>query len=102
MIKQCQAYYVEAKWLHENHIPTLEEYLSVALASSAYHMLAVSSFVGMEDSITEETFIWAFDDPKILRASTIIGRLMNDVVSHKVYIIFYLSIKKNKINFVQH
>ncbi|XWS27914.1 hypothetical protein CRYUN_Cryun25bG0021100 [Craigia yunnanensis] len=83
MIKQCQAYYVEAKWFHENHKPTLEEYMSNALVSCAYPMLSVSSFVGMEDTITEETFIWASNDPKILRASTIICRLMNDIVGHK-------------------
>ena len=76
--------------------------MSIALASSGHLMLSVSSFVGMEDTITEETFIWAFNDPKIIRASAIIGRLMNDIVSHKVCIIFCLSIKKNKIRFVQH
>ncbi|XVE80270.1 hypothetical protein DITRI_Ditri14bG0126600 [Diplodiscus trichospermus] len=83
MKQQCQAYYDEANWLHADHIPTLEEYMSVALVSSAYHTLAILSFVGMEDTITEDTFIWAFNDPKILRASTIISRLMDDVVCHK-------------------
>ncbi|XVE80509.1 hypothetical protein DITRI_Ditri14bG0145700 [Diplodiscus trichospermus] len=85
MKQQCQAYYDEAKWLwlHEKHIPTLEEYMSVALVSSGYQLLAVASFVGMEDTITEDTFIWAFNDPKILRASTIIARLMDDIASHK-------------------
>ncbi|XWS11148.1 hypothetical protein CRYUN_Cryun38cG0058700 [Craigia yunnanensis] len=83
MKQQCQAYCDEVKWLHENHIPTLEEYMSIALVSCAYPMLTITSFVGMEDTITKETFIWAFNDPKILRASTIISRLMNDIVSHK-------------------
>ncbi|WRX28089.1 Terpene synthase [Theobroma cacao] len=32
----------------------------------------ITSFVGMDDTITKETFVWAFHDPKILRASTII------------------------------
>ncbi|KAK9016801.1 hypothetical protein V6N11_079294 [Hibiscus sabdariffa] len=79
---QCQAYYAEFKWLHENYIPTFEEYMSVALVSSGYQLLTIISFVGMEDCITKETFIWAFNDPKILRASTIICRLINDV-SHQ-------------------
>ncbi|OMP04545.1 hypothetical protein COLO4_09544 [Corchorus olitorius] len=79
MKQQIQAYHKEAKWLHENYKPTLEEYLSVALVSCAYHMLSVVSFVGMEDTITQETFIWSFKHPKILRASTIICRLMDDI-----------------------
>ncbi|XP_022717942.1 (+)-delta-cadinene synthase isozyme XC14-like [Durio zibethinus] len=83
MKKQCQAYYDEADWLHENYIPTLEKYMSLALVSCAYHMLTITSFVGMEDTITRETFIWAFNNPKILRASTIVCRLMDDIVSHK-------------------
>ncbi|KAK8977895.1 hypothetical protein V6N11_000222 [Hibiscus sabdariffa] len=80
---QCQAYYAEFKWLHDDYIPTLEEYMSVALVTSTYHLLTVVSFVGMEDDITKETFVWAFTDPKILRASTIICRLMDDVVTHQ-------------------
>ncbi|XP_022734539.1 (+)-delta-cadinene synthase isozyme A-like [Durio zibethinus] len=83
MKQQCQAYYVEAKWLHENHTPTLEEYMSIALVTCGYQMLTIASFVGMEDTITKETFIWAFNDPKILRASTIIFRLMDDITGHK-------------------
>ncbi|XP_022734497.1 probable terpene synthase 2 [Durio zibethinus] len=83
MKEQCQAYYVEAKWLHENYTPTVEEYMSIALVSCAYKMLTIASFVGMEDTITKDTFIWAFNDPKILRASTIICRLMDDIASHK-------------------
>ncbi|GMI79433.1 terpene synthase 21 [Hibiscus trionum] len=79
----CQAYYTEAKWLHEKYMPTVEEYFSVAFVSCCYPMLTIVSFVGMEDCITEETFIWAFKDPKILRASNTICRLMDDVVSHQ-------------------
>ncbi|XVF04090.1 hypothetical protein REPUB_Repub05bG0051700 [Reevesia pubescens] len=83
MKQQCQAYYIEAKWLNENHTPTLEEYMSIALVTCAYHMLTITSFVGMEDTIIEETFIWAFNVPKILRASTIVCRRMDDIVGHK-------------------
>ncbi|KAK8977898.1 hypothetical protein V6N11_000225 [Hibiscus sabdariffa] len=80
----CQAYYAEFKWLHEDYIPTLEEYLSVALITSGYKLLTIVSFIGMEDNITKETFIWAFNDPKIVRASTIICRLMDDMATHQL------------------
>ncbi|MFQ6667620.1 hypothetical protein Gotur_033575 [Gossypium turneri] len=61
----------------------MEEYMPIALVSCGYWHLTISSFVGMEDSITKKTFNWAFNDPKIIRASSTICRLMNDIVSHK-------------------
>ncbi|TYG47417.1 hypothetical protein ES288_D11G336800v1 [Gossypium darwinii] len=83
MKQQSQVYHAEAKWLHENYIPTMEEYMPIALVSCGYRLLTIASCVGMDDSITEETFIWAFNDPKICRASNTICRLMSDIVSHK-------------------
>ncbi|MFQ6659813.1 hypothetical protein Gotur_028560 [Gossypium turneri] len=83
MKQQSQVYHAEAKWLHENYIPTMEEYMPIALVSCGYPLLTIASCVGMDDSITEETFIWAFNDPKICRASNTICRLMSDIVSHK-------------------
>ncbi|KAL4352377.1 hypothetical protein GQ457_06G022290 [Hibiscus cannabinus] len=83
MKRQSQVYYVEAKWFHENYIPTMEEYMSIALMSSAYPNLTIASLVGMEDNITKDTFVWAFNVPKILKASSTICRLMDDVVSHE-------------------
>ncbi|KAK5786659.1 hypothetical protein PVK06_041297 [Gossypium arboreum] len=83
MKQQSQVYHAEAKWLHENYTPTMKEYMPIALVSCGYPLLTIASFVGMDDSITKETFIWAFNDPKICRASNTICRLMSDIVSHK-------------------
>ena len=38
----------------------------------------------MGDAVTKETFDWIFSEPKIVRASAIVCRLMDDMVSHKV------------------
>ncbi|KAK8474197.1 hypothetical protein V6N11_033072 [Hibiscus sabdariffa] len=46
-------------------------------------MLAITAFVGMGDVITPETFKWAANDPKIIKASTIICRFMDDIAEHK-------------------
>ena len=78
------AYFNEAKWFHENHIPTMEEYMQVALVTSGYSLLATVSFIGMGDMVTKQAFDWVFNHPKIIRASETIGRLMDDVKSHKV------------------
>ncbi|KAL6314066.1 hypothetical protein AAG906_011801 [Vitis piasezkii] len=81
--RQIQAYFVEAKWLNQEYTPTLDEYMSNALVSSGYSMLITTSFVGMGDIATKEAFDWVFSDPKMVRASSIIGRLMDDIVSHE-------------------
>ncbi|KAF5478804.1 hypothetical protein F2P56_005335 [Juglans regia] len=79
-----RAYFDEAKSFHAKHIPTLEEYMRVALVTSGYPMLTVMSLLGMgEIAITEETLVWAFSDPKIITASSVIGRLSDDIKSHK-------------------
>ncbi|XP_039064209.1 probable terpene synthase 2 [Hibiscus syriacus] len=46
-------------------------------------MDTITSFVGMGDDVTEETFNWASNNPKIIRVSSMIARLMDDIVSRK-------------------
>ena len=85
MKNQVRAYFAEAKWFHEQHIPTMEEYMRVALLSSGYSLLATSSFIGMGEIVSKEAFDWVISDPKIIRASTVIARFMDDMTSHKVW-----------------
>ena len=70
--------------LHEEHVPTLEEYMCVALVSFGYYMLATTSLVGMGEIATKEAFDWVTSDPKIMSSSNFIARLMDDIKSHKV------------------
>jgi hypothetical protein len=84
MKNQIRAYFHEAKWFHKNHIPTMDEYMHIALVSSAYPMLATTSLVGMGDVVTKDAFEWLFSDPKLVRASAVVCRLQDDIVSHEV------------------
>jgi (-)-germacrene D synthase len=68
----------------------MEEYMAVALVTSAYAMLAATSFVGMGRVVTKDPFDRLYRGPKILKASEIICRLMDDIVSHKVVIVSIL------------
>ncbi|CAL2254850.1 unnamed protein product [Prunus armeniaca] len=79
----AKAYFDEAKWFHEGYIPSMEEYMRVATASACSTILTTISLLGMGDIVTKESFEWLLNDPKILRASNTIGRLMNDIVSSK-------------------
>ncbi|KAM3744275.1 hypothetical protein ACB098_06G040300 [Castanea mollissima] len=83
MKRLVRAYFDEAKWLYQNYIPTMEEYMHVALKSSAYPMLTAISFLGMGDIVTKEAFDWIFSNPKIIKASSVVSRLMDDMKSHK-------------------
>ncbi|XP_011030746.1 PREDICTED: (-)-germacrene D synthase-like isoform X2 [Populus euphratica] len=83
MKKQVQAYFVEARWLHENCMPTMDEYMRISLISSGYPLLTCISFVGMGDIVTKDAFEWLNKDPKIVKAASVIARLMDDTVSHK-------------------
>ena len=84
MKRQIRAYFQEAKWFHHNYIPTLEEYMRVALVSIGYSLLATTSFVAMGDIVTKDSFEWLFSNPKMVSASAVVGRLMDDIVSHEV------------------
>ncbi|XP_057968279.1 (-)-germacrene D synthase-like [Malania oleifera] len=83
MKSQARVYLAEAKWFDEKHMPTMEEYMRLALLTSGYPMLAMTSLVGMGDIVTKDTFEWIVANPNIVTASSIICRLMDDMVSHK-------------------
>ncbi|KAG8492549.1 hypothetical protein CXB51_010009 [Gossypium anomalum] len=83
MIQLAQSYLVEAKWTLQNYKASFEKFKTNALSSCGYAMVTITSFVGMGDIVTPETFKWAASDPKIIQASTIICRFMDDVAEHK-------------------
>ncbi|KAJ0103673.1 hypothetical protein Patl1_04409 [Pistacia atlantica] len=53
------------------------------LVTGAYQMLTTASSVGMGDVATIEAFEWLVSNPKLLRAASVICRLMDDIASHK-------------------
>ncbi|PPD70549.1 hypothetical protein GOBAR_DD32574 [Gossypium barbadense] len=83
IIRLAQSYLVEAKWAIQKYKPFFDKFKANALLTCGYAMLAITSYVGMGDIITPETFKWAANDPKIIQASAIICRFMDDVVEHK-------------------
>ncbi|ONI13035.1 hypothetical protein PRUPE_4G199200 [Prunus persica] len=77
-----RGYFDEAKWLHQKYTPTMDEYMAVALGTS-YKMPLTTSFIGMRDIVTKESLDWVLSDPKIVNSLSILGRLMDDMKSHK-------------------
>ncbi|GKU85980.1 hypothetical protein SLEP1_g574 [Rubroshorea leprosula] len=80
----AKAYFVESKWREEGYAPSFEEYMKNAQISSGYPMLVTNSYVGMGNVASKEAFEWISNDPKMLMASAILSRLMNDIVSHQL------------------
>ncbi|KAL5565363.1 hypothetical protein UlMin_028527 [Ulmus minor] len=80
---QIRAYFQEAKWFHQQYKPTMEEYMPLALVTSGYGLLATTCFVGMGNIVTRDSFEWLSCDPKMVKASEVVARLMDDIVSHK-------------------
>ncbi|URD94566.1 hypothetical protein MUK42_05268 [Musa troglodytarum] len=76
------AYFEESRWRDEKYVPTLEEHLGVSKMSSAYPLFSSAILVGMGEVATKEAFGWAASFPKIVEASAVIGRIMNDVASY--------------------
>ncbi|XP_042400333.1 alpha-humulene synthase-like [Zingiber officinale] len=79
-----RSYFIEAKWGIEKYVPTLEEHLSNSLVTTAYPVLICACYVGMDQVASKEVFEWVASFPKIIKASTMICRLMDDVTSHEL------------------
>nr|WBW04277.1 terpene synthase [Ficus benjamina] len=83
--RQVRAYFQEAKWLHHKQIPTIEEYMSVGLENAGSFLLIAMAFTGIQDFVTKDYLDWILSDPvpKMVKAMSIVGRVMNDIAYHK-------------------
>ncbi|KDP35927.1 hypothetical protein JCGZ_09899 [Jatropha curcas] len=67
----------------EGSVPTFGEYLHNGATSSSYGVVAAVCFVGMGKFAGIKEYEWLKANPKIANAVKIIGRLLNDIVSHE-------------------
>ncbi|CAL5363628.1 unnamed protein product [Camellia sinensis] len=79
-----RVYFEETKWFHQVYVPSIEDYMRVALVTCGYTMLTTTSFVGKGKVVSKEAFDWVSSDPLIVQASSVVCRLMDDMVGHKV------------------
>ncbi|KAL7122285.1 hypothetical protein ACP275_01G035700 [Erythranthe tilingii] len=76
------SYYIEAKWFIEGHLPVFDEYMSQAEITSGTYFLTVVAYLGV-DSATTEVFDWLLAIPKILKASNIVNRVIDDIATYE-------------------
>ena len=82
---------METKWGNEGIIPTYDEYKANGLISSTIP-LSIISFVGLGEFSNEELLGWLSGEPTIVNAVSAIGRLADDVSSHKVLLNFSVNL----------
>ncbi|KAK9284915.1 hypothetical protein L1049_024096 [Liquidambar formosana] len=75
----CKAYLKEARWFHAGYKPTLEEYLDNAVVSIAAPLMLFSSYFLTTDKITKEALDYIDKLPSIMRCSSMLLRLTNDL-----------------------
>ncbi|KAL0362762.1 UNVERIFIED_CONTAM: Germacrene-D synthase [Sesamum calycinum] len=81
-MKLLRAYLEETKWSYGKDIPTMEEYMKVAIVTATYMMLSTTSLVGMGNLVTKKDFDWVTSEPLLVIASSAVCRLTNDVVGY--------------------
>ncbi|CAN0926008.1 Alpha-copaene synthase [Linum grandiflorum] len=80
--KICKCYLIEIKWRTEGYVPTIEEHKKVANVTGGTRIIVLGAFLGMGHELaTREAYEWVSNDPKIVEATSLIGRLQNDLVS---------------------
>ncbi|KAK4858115.1 hypothetical protein QYF36_011262 [Acer negundo] len=76
----CKAYLLEAKWYYNGYTPTLEEYIDNAWVSIAAPILLVHAyFLITNHTITKEGLEYLEEYPGIIRSSSVILRLADDL-----------------------
>jgi hypothetical protein len=92
--KYIQGYITEARWLNNKYQPTLEEYIRLTIESGGYKLMLITCYIDMGDIVTENIIKWITNDPKIYNAAMVFTRIINDIVSNEVYIIYIYNSKK--------
>lgn len=84
----ARCYYNEVIWREQGcaAAATVEEHLKISVPSSCCMHVPVYAFVSMGDTATSDAIEWGMAYPNIIRASCVVGRVVNDIASHEVYI----------------
>ncbi|XP_010546417.1 PREDICTED: alpha-humulene/(-)-(E)-beta-caryophyllene synthase-like [Tarenaya hassleriana] len=77
------SYYQEAKWSNEDYIAMFDEYKENGVFSNGYYSTVATSFAGMTDVCKLDVYEWLSLQPKVLVASEIITRFMDDITSYE-------------------
>ncbi|XP_077214031.1 alpha-terpineol synthase, chloroplastic-like [Tasmannia lanceolata] len=75
----CKAYLVEAKWYNNGYMPALDEYLTNAWISTSGPVIVATTYFSSKSEITKEAMEYLYNYPNLIRCSSMIARLCNDL-----------------------
>ncbi|KAF5188751.1 Myrcene synthase protein [Thalictrum thalictroides] len=78
-VRHCKAYLLEATWFHSEYKPTLEEYLDNGSVSVGFPLILVNVYFAMHPKITEEALLFLKSYPDLIRLSSMVVRLTDDL-----------------------
>ncbi|XP_051118396.1 (-)-5-epieremophilene synthase STPS3-like [Andrographis paniculata] len=79
----ARGYNVEAKLFDEECLPPFDRYLSNAIVTSTYYCLSIATLLGTPFA-TKEHYEWLMTKPKVLVASCIVCRIVDDAATYEV------------------
>ncbi|KAI3682832.1 hypothetical protein L1987_83135 [Smallanthus sonchifolius] len=57
--------------------------MNLSFVTAGYKMLTPSSFISMGEMVTKEAFKWVMSFSTLVKAASIINRIMDDIIGHK-------------------
>ncbi|KAL5745208.1 hypothetical protein ACOSP7_026354 [Xanthoceras sorbifolium] len=81
--EMVRSYQIQAEWFNQGYVPTFDEYMGNALVATGSTAISASIIVGMGESAGSNAFEWIRTHPKILKATYIVIRLLNDIKSNE-------------------
>ncbi|KAK1566499.1 hypothetical protein Q3G72_000789 [Acer saccharum] len=77
----CKAFLQEAKWCYNKYTPTFEEYLENGWRSVSGTLLLAHAYFSVSQNITKEALESLYKQHNLMRCSSIIFRLCNDLAT---------------------
>ena len=74
----------QAKWLHENSVPSFKEQIDVAVMASGIQWSLLMVLMAAGQMVNNEAFEWAHNKPDMSHSTAEIGRFINDIAAYKV------------------
>ncbi|KAL5731003.1 hypothetical protein ACHQM5_003772 [Ranunculus cassubicifolius] len=82
-VDQCESYLLESAWFHNGYKPTLEEYLDTSCITLGGPLVLFHTYFFMSSEITKEALHYLTSYPDVIRCSSTILRLTDDMVTSK-------------------
>ncbi|XP_028771245.1 terpene synthase 10-like [Neltuma alba] len=79
----CKSYLVEAKWYYRDYKPSFHEYLENAWISISVPVALFHAYFSLPNSTNKEDLIWLDEYSNVIRCSSTIFRLVNDLGTAK-------------------